>query len=256
MELIRIACPFNQWGIDILGPFPPAASQKKFIIVAVEYFTKWVEAEALAKISEKEVINFIWKNIICRFGIPRVLISDNCTQFQGKAIVAWCKELKIQQSFTVVGNPQVNGQIEVTTRTILQHLKTRLEGAKGLWIEELLGVLWAYRTTPRSSTGETPFCLVYGTEAIIPAEIGEETQRVAQYDVTKNQEERVFDLIVIEEKRDAAYARILHHKEFMMRSYNKKIRLRCFQVGDLVLKKVEVSKHVENWTPDGKDLSR
>ncbi|KAL0447291.1 UNVERIFIED_CONTAM: Gag-Pol polyprotein [Sesamum latifolium] len=81
MEPVRIACPFDQWGIDILGPFPPAVAQKKFIIVAVEYFTNWVEVEALAKISEKEVINFIWKNLICRFGIPRVLISDNGTQF-------------------------------------------------------------------------------------------------------------------------------------------------------------------------------
>ncbi|KAL0285395.1 UNVERIFIED_CONTAM: Gag-Pol polyprotein [Sesamum radiatum] len=108
MEPIRIACPFDQWGIDIVGPFPPAIAQNKFMIVAVEYFTKWVEVEAVAKISEKEVINFIWKNIICRFGIPRILVSDNGTQFQGKAIIAWCKELKIQQNFTAVGNPQAN----------------------------------------------------------------------------------------------------------------------------------------------------
>ncbi|KAL0405358.1 UNVERIFIED_CONTAM: hypothetical protein Slati_3849700 [Sesamum latifolium] len=140
------------------------------------------------------------------------MISDNSTQFQGKAIVAWCKELKIQQNFTSVGNPQANGQTEVTNLTILQHLKTRLEGAKSSWVEELPGVLWAYRTTPRSSTGETPFYLVYGTEAIIPAEIGEETQRISQYDATKNQEERAFDLTMIEEKRDLAYAKILHHK--------------------------------------------
>ncbi|KAL0405364.1 UNVERIFIED_CONTAM: Gag-Pol polyprotein [Sesamum latifolium] len=147
MQPVWIACPFDQWGIDIVRPFPTAVAQKKFIIVAVEYFTKWVEAEAVARISEKEVINFIWKNIICRFGIPRVMISDNSTQFQGKAIVAWCKELKIQQNFTSVGNPQANGQTEVTNLTILQHLKTRLEGAKSSWVEELPGVLWAYRTT-------------------------------------------------------------------------------------------------------------
>ncbi|KAL0374129.1 UNVERIFIED_CONTAM: Retrovirus-related Pol polyprotein from transposon gypsy [Sesamum radiatum] len=184
-----------------------------------------------------------------RFGIPRILILDNGTQFQGKAITSWCKELKIQQNFTVVGNPRANGQTEVTNRTLLQHLKTRLKGAKSSWVEELPGVLWAYRTTPRSSTGETPFCLVYGTEAIIPAEIGEETLRVTQYDAEKNQGEREFDLMVIEEKRDAAHARILHHKGLMMRSYNRKIKPGCFQVGDLVLKKVEVSKHVGKLDP-------
>ncbi|KAL2235727.1 UNVERIFIED_CONTAM: Gag-Pol polyprotein [Sesamum indicum] len=105
MEPIKIACPFDQWGIDIVGAFLPAQAQKKFIIVAVEYFTKWVEAEAVAQISKKEVISFIWKNIICRFGLPRILISDNGTQFQGRKITEWCKELKIAQHFTAVANP-------------------------------------------------------------------------------------------------------------------------------------------------------
>ncbi|KAL2228349.1 UNVERIFIED_CONTAM: Gag-Pol polyprotein [Sesamum indicum] len=225
MEPIRISCPCDQCGIDIVGPFPPAQAQKKFIIVAVEYFSKWVEAEALAKISEKEVINFIWKNIICRFGIPRVLISDNGTQFQGRKITEWCKKFKIAQHFTTVANPQANGQTEVTNWTILQHLKTRLEN-KGSWVDELHGVLWAYRTTPRPATGETPFCLVYGTEAIIPAEIGEESQRVALYDPEVNQGERSFNLTVIKKKRDAAYAPILHHKGLMMNSHDRKIRPR------------------------------
>ncbi|KAL2226152.1 UNVERIFIED_CONTAM: Gag-Pol polyprotein [Sesamum indicum] len=235
-------------GIDIVGPFPPAQAQKKFIIVAVEYFSKWVEAEAVAKISEKEVINVIWKNIICRFGIPRILISDNGTQFQGRKITEWCKELKIAQHFTVVANPQANGQTEVTNRMILQHLKTRLEN-QGSWVDELPGVLWAYRTTPRTATGETPFCLVYGTEAIIPVEIGEESQRIMQYDPETNQDERSFDLTVIEEKREVAYARFLHHKGLMMKSHDRKIRPRQLQVGDLVLKKVEASKHVGKLEP-------
>ncbi|KAL2238352.1 UNVERIFIED_CONTAM: Transposon Ty3-G Gag-Pol polyprotein [Sesamum indicum] len=249
LEPVQITCPFDQWGIDILGPLPPAKAQKKFIILAVEYFSKWVEAEAVARISEKEMINFIWKNIICRFGIPRILISDNGTQFQGKEITNWLKELKIQQNFTSVGHPQSNGQTEVTNRTVMQYLKTRIK-SKGSWDEELPGVLWAYRTTPRSSTGETPFCMVYGSEAVIPAEIGEETQRIAQYDPGENDQARVFDLITLEERRDAAYAKILHHKTLMMRQYNKKLRPRELQIGDLVLKKVEVSKHVGKLDPE------
>ncbi|KAL2248677.1 UNVERIFIED_CONTAM: Ribonuclease HI [Sesamum indicum] len=194
----------------------------KFIIVAVEYFSKWVEAEAVAKIFEKE--------------------------FQDRKITEWCKELKIAQHFTAVANPQANGQTKVTNRTILQHLKTRLEN-KGSWVDELPGVLWAYRTTPRTATGETPFCLVYGTEAIIPVEIGEESQRIMQYDPETNQDERSFDLTIIEEKREVAYARILHHKGLMMKSHDRKIRPRQLQVGDLVLKKVEASKHVGKLEP-------
>ncbi|KAL0439920.1 UNVERIFIED_CONTAM: hypothetical protein Slati_2475000 [Sesamum latifolium] len=70
-------CPFMQWGMDIVGPFPLAAGQRKFLLVAIDYFTKWVEAEPLARITEGEVMKFIWKNIVCRFGIPREIISDN-----------------------------------------------------------------------------------------------------------------------------------------------------------------------------------
>lgn len=81
-----IACPFNQWGIDIVGPFPQGTHQKKFLIVVVEYFTKWVTAEALATITEGRVKAFIWRNIVCRFGLPRIIVSNNGAQFSGKKL--------------------------------------------------------------------------------------------------------------------------------------------------------------------------
>ncbi|XP_073056964.1 uncharacterized protein [Primulina eburnea] len=96
-----------------MGPFPIARAQKKFLLVAVDYFSKWVEAEPLAKITEEEVMTFLWKNIFCKFGIPRKLISDNGRQFQGKKIMYWCQEMKIIQAFTSVAYPQANGQTEV-----------------------------------------------------------------------------------------------------------------------------------------------
>ncbi|KAL0451467.1 UNVERIFIED_CONTAM: Retrovirus-related Pol polyprotein from transposon gypsy [Sesamum latifolium] len=223
MEPVRIACPFDQWGIDILGPFPPAVAQKKFIVVAVEYFTKWVEAEALAKITEKEMINFIWKNIICRVEDPA----------------------KLHVSRKPLGERADGGDQSNKTTTF----KKEARGS-----ERFLGrrTTWSTVGVPNDSAiihRWTPFCLVYGTEAIIPVEIREETQRVAQYEIERNKEERAFDLTMIEDKMDAAYAKILHHKGLMMRSYDKRIKSRCFQVGDLVLKKVEVSKHVGKLDP-------
>ncbi|XP_011082215.1 uncharacterized protein LOC105165037 [Sesamum indicum] len=130
-----------------------------------------------------------------------------------------------------------------------KHLKTRLEGAKRAWVEELLGVLWACRTTPQIATGETPFYLFYGSKVVIPAEIREETTRVVQYEPKENSQERSFDLTVIEEGRDRAYAKILRYKSMMTKSYNRRVRSRSFQVGDLVLKKVEVTKHVGKLDP-------
>ncbi|KAL0449180.1 UNVERIFIED_CONTAM: hypothetical protein Slati_1474400 [Sesamum latifolium] len=70
LNVMLLPCPFSQWGMDIVGPFPLAPGQKKFLLVAIDYFTKWVEAEPLARITEGEIMKFIWKNIICRFGLP------------------------------------------------------------------------------------------------------------------------------------------------------------------------------------------
>ncbi|XP_075499328.1 uncharacterized protein LOC142537719 [Primulina tabacum] len=143
MKPIWASCPFDQWGMDIVGPFPVARAQKKFLLVAVDYFSKWVEAEPLAKITEQEVLKFLWKNILCRFGVPRRIISDNGRQFQGKGITSWCQEMKITQSFTSVAYPQANGQTEVVNRVIVQALKARLQGKGKDWVEELPSVIWA-----------------------------------------------------------------------------------------------------------------
>ncbi|KAL0447819.1 UNVERIFIED_CONTAM: hypothetical protein Slati_1909800 [Sesamum latifolium] len=198
-----IPCPFRQWGIDIVGPFPLAAGQRKFLLVAVDYFTKWVEAEPLARITKGEVMKFIWKNIICHFGIPREIISDNGRQFQGRKMQEWCQGLRIKQRFTTVAHPQANGQVEVTNRILVQEIKRRLERVGGNWAEELTSVLWAYRTTPRGSTGETPFSLVYGTEAIIPAELGMPSHRVMNFSEECNENLLRENLDLIEELRKA-----------------------------------------------------
>ncbi|KAL0416594.1 UNVERIFIED_CONTAM: hypothetical protein Slati_3491300 [Sesamum latifolium] len=131
MKTVESPCPFDMWEMDIVGKLPRATGQREYLIVAVDYFSKWVEAEPLAKISENEVIKFIWQNLICRFGIPRALVTDNGTQFQGGKLKSWWEKLKIKQLFISVNNPQANGQAEVTNRRILQQLKTRLGEAKG-----------------------------------------------------------------------------------------------------------------------------
>ncbi|MGV7994897.1 integrase catalytic domain-containing protein, partial [Mycobacterium kansasii] len=82
-----------QWGIDIIGPLPTGKRQVKFAIVAVDYFTKWAEAEPVAKITEQKVIDFVWKNIICRFGVPRTIVSDNGRQFDNERFKGMCREL-------------------------------------------------------------------------------------------------------------------------------------------------------------------
>ena len=142
-ELITMMAPwpFVQWGLDIMGLFPTALRQLKFLVVDIDYFTKWVKAEPLATITEKNVRTFVWKNIICRYGIPRVLVSDNGKQFDNSAFRDFCSELGIKNHYSSPAHPQANGQVEVTNRTLLKIIKTRLEGAKGIWLDELPSVL-------------------------------------------------------------------------------------------------------------------
>ena len=169
--------PFAQWDMDIVGPLLAAAAQKKFLLVATDYFSKWVEAEAYTSIKDKDVTKFVWKNIICRFGIPQTIIADNGPQFDSIAFQNFCWELNTWNSYFTPRYPQSNGQAEVTNKTLITALKKRLEQAKGKWVEELPDVLWAYRTTPGRPTGNTAFALAYGMDAIIPTEIGLPTIR-------------------------------------------------------------------------------
>ena len=82
--------PFAQWGLDILGPFPLRTRQMKFLVVGIDYFIKWVEAEPLASITQQNVKNFVWKNILCRFGVPKILVSDNGRQFDNTLFRDFC----------------------------------------------------------------------------------------------------------------------------------------------------------------------
>ena len=102
--------PFQQWGLDILGPLPIGKGQCKFIIVVVDYFTKWAEAEPLAIITEQNIRNFVWRAIICRFGIPRALVSDNGKQFDNGKFRDFCVELGIKNYYSSPAHPQSSGQ--------------------------------------------------------------------------------------------------------------------------------------------------
>ena len=105
--------PFAMWGMDILGPFLVASGQRKYIFVAIDYFTKWIEAKPLAKITTKQVTQFIWENVMCRYGIPRILVTDNGRQFDNEDFKEYCGDNNIELRFTSVAHPQANGQAEV-----------------------------------------------------------------------------------------------------------------------------------------------
>ncbi|XP_016172235.1 uncharacterized protein K02A2.6-like [Arachis ipaensis] len=157
-ELSLMMAPriFAQWGVDLLGPLPPEPGQVKYLIVAIDYYTKWVEAEPLASISAANCQKFMWKQVVTRFGIPETVISDNGTKFTDKKFKGFLEGLKIKQRFSSVEHPQTNGQVEAANKVILKGLKNRLEGKKGSWADELASVLWSYKTTPSHPPAKPP----------------------------------------------------------------------------------------------------
>ncbi|GJU75350.1 reverse transcriptase domain-containing protein [Tanacetum coccineum] len=196
--------PFYKWGIDIAGPFPEGPGKVKFLIVAVNYFTKWIEAKPVATITGNQVKKSVWDNIVCRFGLPREIVSDNGKQFRDNPLKDWCEKLCICQCFASVKHPQTNGLVERANRTLGEGIKARLDERSKDWIEELSHVLWSHHTMIKSSNGETPFSLTYGTEAVIPAEIGMPILWTMEVDPTKNDEALEINLDLIEEKREQA----------------------------------------------------
>ncbi|XP_022007355.1 uncharacterized protein LOC110906549 [Helianthus annuus] len=134
-------------------------------------------------------------------------------------------------------HPQANGQAESSNKIIINNLKKKLGSQKGKWAEELSYVLWADRTTPKNATGQTPFSLVFGTEAMILTEMVVPIARTSIRDPQANSENLLQDLDTVDELRDLAKIRMASYQQRMVGAYNKNVRIRRFQVGNLVLRK-------------------
>ena len=104
-DLVSISSswPFAQWGIDIVGPLSIAPTQKKLLLVTTDYFSKWIEADSFSSTKDRDVTQFIWKNIVCRFGIPRSIVSDNRPQFDSRVYWDIFQELKIKNLYSTLG---------------------------------------------------------------------------------------------------------------------------------------------------------
>jgi transposase InsO family protein len=165
--------------MDLVGLLPTAQGNCKFAAVAVDYFTKCVEAKALVNITAPTIQKFFWQNIVCRFGVPRELTVDNGNQFDCYSFKDYCKTLGTHAKFSSVYHLQSNGAVERTNRLIFSGIKKCLfDQKKGKWTDELPKVIWSHNTTVSRATGFTPFCLLFGTEAMTPEEIKNESLRV------------------------------------------------------------------------------
>ena len=129
--------PFSQWRVDLVGPFPWEKGGVRFAVMVVDYFTKWVEVEALSSITAKCIERFLWKNVICRYGIPHAFVTNNGKQFNCDSFRGWCAKLHIRIYFSSPRHSQANGLVEATNKTIFKILMKKLSDRKGDWVEDL-----------------------------------------------------------------------------------------------------------------------
>jgi transposase InsO family protein len=142
---------FAVWGVDILGPFPKAVGGYQYLFVAIDKFTKWPEATPMVSITQGAVVAFL-KSIVCRFGVPSRIITDNGTQFTSRVFQEYCEGIGTRLCFASAAHLRSNGQVESANAEILKGLKTRtydcLKKHGTNWVSELPSVLWGNRTTP------------------------------------------------------------------------------------------------------------
>jgi hypothetical protein len=166
-QLIQPTWSLQKWGLDLLGPLPPAQGNLKYVVVAVEYFSKWIEAKPLATTTSVTVKKFFWQNIVCRFGVPKAITVDNRTQFDAEAFKKFYEQIGTKIHFASVRHPESNGLVERANGIIMTGvMKLIFNQPWGKWSDELIKVVWSHNTTISRSTGFTPFKLLFGDEAI------------------------------------------------------------------------------------------
>ncbi|XP_056169085.1 uncharacterized protein LOC130138612 [Syzygium oleosum] len=233
--------PFSMWGIDMIGPINPKASNgHRFILVAIDYFTKWIEANSYANVTAKNVAKFIRRDIIARYGVPEVIITDNGSNLNNKVVDGLLNEFHIRHLNSSPYRPQMNGAVEAANKNIKKILSKTADNYRD-WHERLPYALMAYRTSIRTSTGATPFSLVYGMEAVLPVEVEIPSLRIlSQAELSEEEwtQQRYDQLNLIDENRLKALCHGQCYQKRVAKPFNRKVRPRHFKTGDLVLRKV------------------
>jgi hypothetical protein len=232
--------PFRGWTVDLIGKVRPTSKKKNsFVIVATDYFTKWVEAKVYKNVTEHEVIQFYKDMIIHRFGLPQTIIVNNGLALNGSRVLAFAQDHGIKICNSTPYYAQANGQAESTNKIIKNNIRKVVDNNPTCWDELLLEVLWAYRTSKRLSINTTSYSLVYGHDAVIPVEIIVKSLRVARQNQLSHvdyESAMLVELDDLDEQQIAALNSIMIQKKKVALAYNKRIKPKSFSVRDMVWK--------------------
>nr|GEW84669.1 reverse transcriptase domain-containing protein [Tanacetum cinerariifolium] len=233
---IQIYEIFDVWDIDFMGPLPSSRGNK-YILVAVDYLSKWVEAKALSTNDARVVCKFL-KSLFARFGTPRAIISDRGTHFCNDQLSKVMRKYGVTHRLSTAYHPQTSGQVEVSNRGLKRILERTIGQNRASWSDKLDDALWAFRTANKTPIGCTPYKLVYGKACHLPMELEHKTYwalKQTNFNLTVAGDHRNIQLNELNKLRDQAYENSLIYKEKTKRIHDSKIKNRVFNVGDRVL---------------------
>lgn len=171
--------PFRGWVLDLIWEIrPPSSKNLRYILVGVDYFTKWIEAIPFPNVGQEDVIEFIQKHVICRFETPKTITIDQGSVFTGREMQGFAKEMGFKLLASTPYYAQDNGQVEATNKVIVGLIKKHVGKKPRNWHKTLDQILWACWTSPKEATNLTPFRLTFGHDAVLPVEIYLQSTRI------------------------------------------------------------------------------
>jgi hypothetical protein len=233
----------------MIGPLPTVPGGFKRVLVAIDKFTKWIEANSVTCPKADRVLDFL-DELVHRYGLPHRIIRDLGSNFNSHQFWEYCENSGIDVRYVSVAHPRANGQVERANGMVLNALKMRLHDAAnskgGKWFKELPNALWGLRTQPSKPMGQLPYFLVYGSEGILPADVMWDSPAVEQYDEGISEDSRRVDIDGLEEARCTVLVQSARYLEGFRCYHDHNVKERSLNIGDLVLRHIQNTEGPHN----------
>eukprot|EP00253_Pinus_taeda_P029470 PITA_29470 len=239
LKPIHVNGPFQQWGLDFIGEINPHSSgHHKWILVATDYFPKWIEAIPAKNSNHQVIIKFLNENIFTRFGSPNKLVIDNATTLRVEELVDMCESMGIQLVHSTLYYPQGNGLEKSSNKSLVRIIKKLLEDNKKNWDSKLKFSLRADKVTDKKSIGNSPFKLVYGADVVFPIQLILPVENFLQEEQDEENDiaRRMSNLVELHQIKEQLVEELRIHQKKINETFDRKAKRDNFQVGDWVLK--------------------